>query len=178
MTNIDFTTVVVVFTLLFVIFLIYNNIAKYKCVEGNCVMSVYGDYKSKDDCLTSCKKPSKEEVSNSTKGLKKVQFNVPGKDIIEGSEEVIIEERDTSYICDNTRRCVEVPGASTGAFTTQEACAANCSQPVEQTYYNVVPPSYYYPQSLYYYRRPNYWRRRGCGRGGCRRRSPSFSIRP
>jgi len=185
MSNNECVSLAVVIILLILGVYFYYNKVTYKCLEGNCVMSIYGDYKSKGDCLSACNKQTTKEVSKparsakkkSKKKSKKVNFNLP---VIERSEEVIMEERDTSYICDNTNTCVEVPGKSTGPFTTPEACVSNCSKPIQQTYY-------YQPQSLYYHRRPNYWNPRrnhrcrgGGGGGGGRECGVRFSgpIRP
>ena len=157
MSNIKFSLVVFVILLIIIGIAINNNIS-YKCVEGNCLMTNNGDYSSKSECQKSCNKPV-ESISQASKSVgKKVQFNEAN------STENIIS--DTSYICDNNQMCVEVPGKSTGPFTTPEACLSNCKQNYPSTY--GYPQTYYYPQSLSYHhrRRPYY---RGSGRNHRRR---------
>ena len=77
------SSVIFFVALLVFIYLYFNGLSIYKCVEGDCVMSVYGGCKSKKDCLLGCNKSARD--------TKKVRFNLPNQDIIERSQEIIVE---------------------------------------------------------------------------------------
>lgn len=62
--------------------IIYNNI-KYKCIEGNCIMTNKGEYSSKKECKSAC----------NTKAAKKVRFS--DENIVENSNNVITDTSDT-----------------------------------------------------------------------------------
>lgn len=156
MSNLTFG-LVVFFTFIIIVGIAINNNIRYKCVEGNCIMTNEGEYSSKSECESVCNKVPDNVVKAIETSKKKVQFDIPkDESVVEGTEEDIVnEERDTSYICDNEYRCVEVQGKNTGPFTSLDACVSNCKQTYPSTY--GYPSTYFYPQSLIYHNRPYYW---------------------